>query len=128
MTDFNFLSPSHIFFTILCIAIIIYLPRIFLDKTSSTKKTLIKNESDGVRIVDHHTASKEFSSFCENEEKKSRELSADWSWIVPPMSSSTTSVFHRYYKMNLRLPNYLLQQEPWTTARGQSLIKRFAKV
>ena len=83
---------------------------------------------DGVRIVDHHTASKEFSSFCENEEKKSRELSADWSWIVPPMSSSTTSVFHRYYKMNLRLPNYLLQQEPWTTARGQSLIKRFAKV
>ncbi|MBV62993.1 MAG: nitric oxide synthase [Rickettsiales bacterium] len=83
---------------------------------------------DGVRIVDHHTASKEFSSFCENEEKKSREPSADWSWIVPPMSSSTTSVFHRYYKMNLRLPNYLLQQAPWTTTRGQSLIKRFAKV
>ena len=24
---------------------------------------------DGVRIVDHHTASKEFSSFCDNEKK-----------------------------------------------------------
>ena len=66
-------------------------------------------------------------AFCENEEKKLREPSADWSWIVPPMSSSTTSVFHRYYEMNLRLPNYLLQQPPWTTTRGQSLIKRFAK-
>ena len=41
MSDFNILSPSHIFFTILCIAIIIYLPRIFVDKTSSSKKTLI---------------------------------------------------------------------------------------
>ena len=41
MTDFNILSPSHIFFTILCIAIIIYLPMNFVDKTISSKKTLI---------------------------------------------------------------------------------------
>ncbi|MEC7638726.1 MAG: nitric oxide synthase oxygenase, partial [Verrucomicrobiota bacterium] len=83
---------------------------------------------DGVRIVDHHTASKEFSSFCENERKKSREPSADWSWIVPPMSSSTTSVFHNYYEMNLSLPNYLLQKEPWTTNKGKALLQSHAKV
>ena len=83
---------------------------------------------DGVRIVDHHTASKEFSSFCDNERKKSREPSADWSWIVPPMSSSTTSVFHNYYEINLSLPNYLLQKEPWTTNKGKALLQSHAKV
>lgn len=84
--------------------------------------------SDGVRIVDHHTASKEFSSFCENEKKKSREPNADWSWIVPPMSSSSTSVFHKYYEMNLELPNYLLQKEPWETDRGKAILEKFAKL
>ena len=29
--------------------------------------------------------------------------------------------------MNLSLPNYLLQKEPWTTTRGQSLIKGLQK-
>ena len=42
MTDFNILSPSHIFFTILCIAIIIYLPRIFVYH-SETKSDEVKN-------------------------------------------------------------------------------------
>ncbi|MFL2480516.1 MAG: nitric oxide synthase oxygenase [Verrucomicrobiales bacterium] len=81
---------------------------------------------DGIRIVDHHTASKEFSTFCNNEEKKSRIPNADWSWIVPPMSSSATSAFHSYYELNLEFPNYLLQQHPWHTERGKALISKHA--
>ncbi len=55
--------------------------RLGLDMTVETSlwkdhALLILNEAvlwsfneDGIRIVDHHTASKEFSTFCNNEEK-----------------------------------------------------------
>ena len=63
--------------------------------------------SAGVRIVDHHSASREFEKFCENEAKCDREVSADWSWIVPPISGSATSVFHRSMKQTDRLPRFI---------------------
>ena len=49
----------------------------------------------GCRIVDHHTASQEFIRFCTIEEQAGRPVSAEWEWIVPPLSSSATPVFHR---------------------------------
>lgn len=100
--------------------------RLGLDMTVETSlwkdhALLILNEAvlwsfneDGIRIVGHHTASKEFSTFCNNEEKKTRIPNADWSWIVPPMSSSATFAFHRYYELNIEFPNYLLQEHPGT--------------
>jgi nitric-oxide synthase len=48
----------------------------------------------GVRIVDHHTASNHFMKHIERERCAGRSVPADWSWIVPPMSSSATKVFH----------------------------------
>lgn len=48
----------------------------------------------GVRMVDHHTASKEFLRFCEREAARDRAVSARWDWIVPPLSPATTGVFH----------------------------------
>ncbi len=51
--------------------------------------------AEGVKIVDHHTASAEFLRFCERERAAGREVSARWDWIVPPMSAATTGVFHR---------------------------------
>ena len=44
------------------------------------------------------------------------------------MSSSSSSVFHKYYEMNLELPNYLLQKEPWETDRGKAILEKFAKL
>jgi nitric-oxide synthase len=76
----------------------------------------------GIRIVDHHTASREFMRFCENEETSGRVPSADWSWIVPPISGSSTPVFHRSYDLAPEFPNFLLQQSPWKTKRGRQLI------
>ncbi|MCH2061844.1 MAG: nitric oxide synthase oxygenase [Verrucomicrobiales bacterium] len=84
-------------------------------------------EQEGVRIVDHHTASGEFMRFCKNEETSNRAPSADWSWIVPPVSGSATPVFHRYYPMNPELPNYLLQQAPWKTPRGIRLLNEISR-
>jgi nitric-oxide synthase len=49
---------------------------------------------EGVKMVDHHTASNEFMRFCEREKRAGRSVSARWDWIVPPMSPATTSVFH----------------------------------
>ena len=82
---------------------------------------------DGVRLVDHHQASREFLLFCEHEREAGHEVQADWSWIVPPMSSSATGVFHRRYPLNPSLPNLLLQVPPWETVRGRMLFDEARK-
>jgi nitric-oxide synthase len=53
--------------------------------------------SAGVRMVDHHSASDQFMTHLDREEKAGRTVPGDWSWLVPPISGSTTPVFHRYY-------------------------------
>jgi nitric-oxide synthase len=70
-------------------------------------------EHAGVRIVDHHRASSEFMEFTAREQKAGRAVSADWSWIVPPMSGSTTPVFHTLWKDLSLLPDYLQQPKAW---------------
>lgn len=81
-------------------------------------------ERDGVRLVDHHQATAEFDRFCDLERRAGREVSADWSWIVPPISGSSTPVFHRSYEMVPELPALLLQVQPWQTERGQRLLTK----
>lgn len=49
---------------------------------------------EGIKIVDHHTASTEFTKFCNQETKAGRSVSAKWDWIIPPLSPATTEVFH----------------------------------
>lgn len=51
----------------------------------------------GVTVADHHTESRRFLTHLHREERAGRVCPADWSWIVPPISGSTTPVFHRYY-------------------------------
>ncbi|WP_326820965.1 nitric oxide synthase oxygenase [Streptosporangium sp. NBC_01756] len=59
-----------------------------------------------VTITDHHTESQRFLTHLKREEKAGRVCPADWSWIVPPMSGSTTPVFHRYYDEADLSPNF----------------------
>jgi nitric-oxide synthase len=66
----------------------------------------------GVRIVDHHRASSEFMEFAAREMKAGRAVSADWSWIVPPMSSSATPVFHHLWQDRSLLPDYIPATPP----------------
>jgi len=70
-------------------------------------------EEAGVRIVDHHRASSEFMEFAAREMKAGRAVSAEWSWIVPPMSGSATPVFHKLWENSLKLPDYLPQSHAW---------------
>jgi nitric-oxide synthase len=78
-------------------------------------------EQDGVRLVDHHQASREFIQFCDNEEREGRTAQADWSWIVPPISGAATPVFHRLYPQNTTLLNFLPQCPAWQSSTGQKL-------
>ena len=67
----------------------------------------------GVKIIDHHSASKQFMQFMRQEAKEGRDVTADWSWIVPPTSASTTKVFHTEMKDIVVSPNYFYQNIPW---------------
>lgn len=74
-------------------------------------------EQAGIRIADHHTESHRFLTHVDREQRAGRPTPADWTWIVPPLSSSATAVFHRYYdEVDLR-PNFYLDDEARTISR-----------
>lgn len=71
----------------------------------------------GIKISDHHSEARRFLTHIENERRAGREVPADWSWIVPPMSGSATAVFHRYYVEADQRPNFYLDPRARDTAR-----------
>ncbi|KAG6452910.1 nitric oxide synthase [Manduca sexta] len=70
---------------------------------------------DNVSIVDHHSASEQFLKHLDNENKSRGGCPADWIWIVPPMSSSLTSVFHQEMALYYIRPSYDYQEPAWKT-------------
>jgi nitric-oxide synthase len=67
----------------------------------------------GVTIVDHHTASAQFMQHLGREQELGRKVPGDWSWLVPPLSSSACPVFHRYYDENRPDPSFIANPSPW---------------
>lgn len=65
----------------------------------------------GARISDHHSESERFLAHIASEERAGREVPADWSWIVPPMSGAATGVFHRYYYEADQRPAFYLDSD-----------------
>jgi nitric-oxide synthase len=72
---------------------------------------LYSYEKAKVKIIDHHGASKQFMDFCKIEQKNNRKVNADWTWIVPPMSSATTEVFHQEWSNNIESPNFFYRDD-----------------
>ena len=68
---------------------------------------------NGVTMVDHHTAARQFITHIEREEREGRVTHADWSWIVPPLSGSCTPVFHRTYHNQELTPRFFYQAGAW---------------
>ncbi|MEL6644248.1 MAG: nitric oxide synthase oxygenase [Pseudomonadota bacterium] len=60
----------------------------------------------GVTIVDHHGASAHFMEFIARETAAGRQVSADWSWIVPPQASAACDVFHLEMTDLHTVPNF----------------------
>lgn len=73
-----------------------------------------------VAMVDHHTVTRQFLIHEKRETQAGRCVYADWSWVVPPISSGTTPVFHRKFKNRILRPNFFPQSEPWQTSDGDS--------
>lgn len=64
-------------------------------------------DAAGVKITDHHSESERFMAFMAQEHRRGRTATAEWSWVVPPMSGSATAVYHQYYDESVRLPGFL---------------------
>ncbi|MFD2531812.1 nitric oxide synthase oxygenase [Gracilimonas halophila] len=59
--------------------------------------------------------------FCTREKEAGREVMADWSWIVPPMSASTMEVFHKQWQDEVLDPNFYYQEKKWKKTAGKKL-------
>ncbi len=80
----------------------------------------------GARVSDHHTESRHFLTHVAREERAGRQVPADWTWIVPPVSGGLTPVFHRYYAEFDERPNFYLDAEARTLASTGRLPARTA--
>jgi nitric-oxide synthase len=67
----------------------------------------------GVKMIDHHTSSRHFVEFEKREQRDGRRTYAEWAWIVPPVSSSVSPLFHRPYENVELKPNFFYQAPPW---------------
>ncbi len=76
----------------------------------------------GISITDHHTESERFLTHLDREEGKGRQVGADWSWIVPPMSSAATGVFHRTYDNTELTPLFTHHDDALARARGEVVL------
>ena len=77
------------------------------------RAVLYSYKKAGVSIVDHHTAAMQFRSFEEREEKSGREVTGDWTWLIPPMSPATTHIFHQAYKDEHHSPSFQYTDKPY---------------
>ena len=71
----------------------------------------------GVSIVDHHTAAVQFKKFEEQEKQRGRDLTGDWTWLIPPVSPATTHIFHSGYEDKIVTPNFFGRGLPPTTLK-----------
>lgn len=74
---------------------------------------LYSYKEDDVSIVDHHTAAQQFKRFETNEQIAGRDVTGNWTWLIPPLSPATTHVFHKPYDNERKTPNYFYQKAPY---------------
>jgi len=66
----------------------------------------------GVMATDHQTEARRLMRFIEAEEAAGRPFCADWSWVNPPISASTTPLFHRLYPDPVLKPGFFRHEDP----------------
>ena len=74
----------------------------------------------GVRLIDHHTMTDYFIQFMEDEQRCQRPVHADWGWIVPPVSGSTTPVYSVEMNNRILKPNYFYLSDPWKAEKNSN--------
>jgi nitric-oxide synthase, bacterial len=56
------------------------------------RAVLASFDEAGVKVADHHGESERFMAFVAKEQKSGRTPTAEWSWVVPPMSGASLPV------------------------------------
>lgn len=75
--------------------------------------------AQGVSIVDHHTASRQFLLHDAREKNAGRQVPAHWTWLIPPISGSASPLFHiTTYKNTRNKPNYFYQPRAWSSSEN----------
>ncbi|PIC84226.1 nitric oxide synthase [Sporosarcina sp. P1] len=69
-------------------------------------------EKEGVTLVDHHTAAKQFKSFEKKERSVGRRVTGNWVWLIPPLSPAATHVYHKRFANDIMTPNFFYQKDP----------------
>ncbi len=81
------------------------------------RAVLFSFHKQGIKISNHHDSAMQFLHFEDTETSKGRSITADWSWIVPPLSGSATAVFHKSYDNTVLDPNFFYQESPFPSQR-----------
>lgn len=86
----------------------------------TNKAVLHSFQSAGVTSWDHHTASESFMQFFASESEDRGGCPADWVWLVPPLSSSTSPLFHQEMAFYFLKPSfdYQVLSTCYTDLRG----------
>jgi nitric-oxide synthase len=74
--------------------------------TELNRAVMVSFKAANVTIVDHHAASGQFMEFVAREAAAGRQVTGDWSWIVPPQASSACEVFHLDMADLKSVPNF----------------------
>lgn len=86
-----------------------------------TSAVLSSYERAGIRMLDHHTMSDYFARWVERERRADRSVSAEWSWIVPPMSPATTAVYRQQYDGRVHRPNFFRPERTHPIGAGAAI-------
>jgi nitric-oxide synthase len=68
--------------------------------------------NSGVMTTDHQSEARRFAKHADAEQASGCPFSADWSWVNPPISASTTPTFHRTYPEQVLKPGYFRHKAP----------------
>ncbi|MCU7557832.1 nitric oxide synthase oxygenase [Macrococcus capreoli] len=68
-------------------------------------------KQQGYSIVDHYNASKQFLKFENNEAANHRQVTGDWTWLIPPISPSLVHNWHKGYDNTYNEPNFYYKKK-----------------
>ncbi|WP_414050545.1 nitric oxide synthase oxygenase [Macrococcus animalis] len=71
-------------------------------------------KQQGYSIVDHYNASRQFLKFEENEASQNRNVTGDWTWLIPPISPSLVHNWHKGYDNSYYEPNFYYKKKKAT--------------
>ena len=82
------------------------------------RAVLYSFDRDQTKIGDHHALSRQFEKFCKSEDETNRPVTGDWTWLIPPISSSQTPTFSQEFDPTvIRHTNFFYQDSGYNPSK-----------